>query len=148
MALALSQLNATHKKGPYCFLYIYIFKGDSKNTRTTSSTYLNRFHTLFEYFHCWLWNSKCRSGATLQKSLVGLMQSFQSCNCGSEFCNYGLKCNFGWKCCNYGWRWYLTQQLYPWLWTSYSSHCAIVSRVNRINKTIGCKQKTKRWKKK
>ena len=134
MALAWSQLNATHEKGPYCFL-IYIFKVDNKNTRTTSSTYLNIFHTLFEYFHRWLWNSKCQSGTTLQKLLVGVTQSFQSRNCGREFCNYG-------------WRWYLTPWLYPWLGTSYSSHCAIVSRVNRINKTIGYKQKTKRWKNK
>ena len=134
MALAWSQLNATHEKGPYCFL-IYIFKVDNKITRTTSSTYLNIFHTLFKYFHRWLWNIKCQSGATLQKSLVGVIQSFQSRN-------------FGWECCNYGWRWHLTPQHYPWLWTSYSSHCAIVSRVNRINKTIGYKQKTKRWKNK
>ena len=46
-------------------------KVNNKGTRTTSMTLpltklklltLNRFHTLFWCFHCWLWTSKCPLG--------------------------------------------------------------------------------------
>ena len=37
-----------------------LFKVNNTDTRT-----LNRFHTLFWCFYCWLWKSKCRLGKTM-----------------------------------------------------------------------------------
>ena len=55
---------------PVC---IHLFKFNNENTRTvcqirskltikTQMLFLNRFHTLFWCFHCWLRTSKCRLG--------------------------------------------------------------------------------------
>ena len=55
-----------------CCEAIRLFKVDSGNTRKISKICskfpvsfmltLNRFHTLFWCFHCWLWTNKCRLG--------------------------------------------------------------------------------------
>ena len=84
-----------------CPASIYLFKVDNGNIRTMCEICLkltvktperrqwchsgvfivdfNRFHTFFWCFHCWLWTSKCRQGATI-KTLSPLYRLLD-CHC-------------------------------------------------------------------
>ena len=64
----------------FLFLQSDLPASSSGNTRTmleifpklklkdTRAITLNRFHTLFWCFHCWLWTSKCRLGSSQKVS--------------------------------------------------------------------------------
>ena len=78
----------------HSFSRIYLFKVSNGNTRRMyeicskltiealerrhwhHSGVLNRFHTLFWCFYCWLWTSKCRLGASCMNSKDGYFQTF------------------------------------------------------------------------
>ena len=71
---------------------IYLFKVNKRSTRTKCEVNdvvlvsilftLNKFHTLFCCFCCWLWTSKCRLGKLQTKTVAVIFPGHKPCkNC-------------------------------------------------------------------
>ena len=98
---------------------IYLFEVNNRNSRTmweiclnltinindvvlvSSVLTLNRFHTLFWCFHCWLWISKCQLGQFCSVKALAIYDDCDTSHTTNK--NFIIKMNFTWSSGWYLW---------------------------------------------